>query len=226
MRKLLVALSLFAFTGIASAKVTVSGTGKIVYVPDLGYVSVGVVAEGKTAAEAWERNRLKVEKIFQALKELGLDPRDMQTTGLNVSPKYLHRPKQEPILVGYTVSYDLKLTVRKLDRMAVILDKVVQAGANRSMNISFGCSNSDKYLDDARAKAVADARKKATIYTTGAGARLGRVLSISEQAFYAQRSFTYEHKLASADRPMPIAVGEQEMSVQIFLEYDLLPEAE
>ena len=52
MRKLLVALSLFAFTGIASAKVTVSGTGKIVYVPDLGYVSVGVVAEGKTAAEA------------------------------------------------------------------------------------------------------------------------------------------------------------------------------
>jgi uncharacterized protein YggE len=226
MRKLLVALSLFAFTGIASAKVTVSGTGKIVYVPDLGYVSVGVVAEGKTAAEAWERNRLKVEKIFQALKELGLDPRDMQTTGLNVSPKYLHRPKQEPILVGYTVSYDLKLTVRKLDRMAGILDKVVQAGANRSMNISFGCSNYDKYLDEARAKAVAEARKKATIYTSGAGARLGRVLSISEQAFYAQRSFTYEHKLASADRPMPIAVGEQVMSVQIFLEYDLLPEAE
>ena len=223
MRKLLVALSLFAFTGIASAKVTVSGTGKIVYVPDLGYVSVGVVAEGKTAAEAWERNRLKVEKIFQALKELGLDPRDMQTTGLNVSPKYLHRPKQEPILVGYTVSYDLKLTVRKLDRMAVILDKVVQAGANRSMNISFGCSKLDELMDQARAKAVADARKRAELYVTGAsaGARLGDVLGISDTPHHLPGPmFPVDARLVKEGRAsLPIAQGERELSVTVTIRW-------
>jgi uncharacterized protein YggE len=227
MKAVLAALSLFAFTGLASANINVSGNGKVIYVPDVGYVTVGVVGEGKTAAEAWEKNRLKVEKIFEALKKLGLEPRDMQTSGLNISPKYLTRPNHQPELIGYTVSYDLKVTVRKLDHMGEVLDQIVQAGANRNMNISFGCSDYDKLLDEARAKAVADARKKATIYSTGAGARLGKVLKISEQSYYAPRSFTYEHaQLVPGDKSLPIAVGEQEMSVQIFLEYELLEEFE
>jgi len=227
MKAFLTALSLFAFTGLASANITVSGTGKVVYVPDVGYVSVGVVAEGKTAAEAWDRNRARVEKIFEALKKLGLAPRDMQTTNLNVSPKYIQHDKRPAELVGYVVSYDLKVTVRKLDQLGKVLDEAVQAGANRNMSISFGCADAEKLLDEARVKAAADARKKANLYATAAGARVGRVLMISENALYTPRSFAYEHtKLAPGDAQMPIAVGEQEMSVQIHLVYDLLPEAE
>src|SRR5437867_739441 len=109
MKVLLAALSLFAFTGLAPAKVTVSGSGKVIYVPDVGYVTVGVVAEGKTAAEAWEKNRQKVDKIFEALRKLGLESRDLQTTNLNVSPKYLYPEKRPAELIGYTVSYDLKV---------------------------------------------------------------------------------------------------------------------
>jgi len=226
MKAFLTALSLFVFTGLASANITVSGSGKVVYVPDIGYVSVGVVAEGKTAAEAWEKNRLKVEKIFEALKKLGLEPRDMQTTNLNVSPKYIPHEKRPPELIGYVVSYDLKVTVRKLDQMGKILDELVQAGANRNMSISFGAADYEKLVDEARVKAAADARKKANLYATAAGARVGRVISINENAFYAPRSLVYEHKQLAGDRAMPIAVGEQEMSVQIHLVYDLLPEAE
>src|SRR5262249_44526246 len=107
MKALLTALSLLTFAGLAPAKVSVSGNGKVVYVPDIGWISVGVWSEGKTAAEAWEKNRDKVEKIFEALRRVGIEPRDMQTSGLNVSPKYVHRPNEEPELVGYSVSYDL-----------------------------------------------------------------------------------------------------------------------
>jgi uncharacterized protein YggE len=227
MKAFLTALSLFAFAGLASANINVNGTGKVIYVPDVGYVTVGVYAEGKTASEAWEANRLKVEKIFEALKKLGLEPRDMQTTGLNVSPKYVTRPNKNPELVGYSVSYDLKVTIRKLDQMGKILDQVVEAGANRNMSISFGVSDYDKLLDEARLKAVTDARKKANLYATGAGARLGKVLTISEQSFYAPPAFAYEHRLASGvDKSIPIAVGEQELSVQINLVYELQEEFE
>jgi uncharacterized protein YggE len=223
MKAFLTALSLFAFTGLASANINVSGTGKVVYVPDIGWVSVGVTSEGKNAAEAWERNRQKVEKIFEALRKLGLDPKDLQTSGLNVSPKYIHRPNQEPQFVGYTASYDLRITVRKLPDMGKILDSAVEAGANQRMNISFGCSEYDRLLDEARAKAVADARKKATIYATGAGARLGKVLVISENAPNPYRHFQYEHApLAAGSKMLDIAAGEQELSVQIHLEYTLV----
>jgi uncharacterized protein YggE len=226
MKALVAALSLFAFTGMASAKIAVNGSGKIIYVPDVGYVSVGVSASGKTAAEAWEKNREKVEKIFEALRKLGLEPRDLQTINLNVSPLYNYPEKKQPELVGYTVSYDLKVTVRKIDQMGAVLDAAVGAGANRNMNISFGCSDYERYLDDARAKAVADARKKASIYAKGAGARLGKVLLISENVATPWRNIAYEHKMAAGDKPMPIAVGEQEMSVQVHVEYELLEEFE
>lgn len=223
MKALLVALSLFAFTGLASAKIAVSGNGKVVYVPDIGWVSAGVNSEGKTAADAWERNRQKVEKIFERLRSLGLDPKDMQTSGLNVGPKYVHRPNQEPELVGYTASYDLRVTVRKLPDMGKVLDGAVAAGANQRMSISFGCSDADRLLDEARAKAVADARKKATLYATGAGARLGKVLLISENAPTVYRGFNYEHQApAAGDKSLQIAAGEQELSVQVQVEYALI----
>src|SRR5262249_48939272 len=157
--------------GLASANVTVTGNGKVVYVPDIGYVSVGVSTDGKTATEAWDRNRDAVRRLFDALQRRGIAAKDMQTSGLNVSPKYIHRPNAEPEMAGYTVSYTLRVTVRKLDQMGSVLDDLVANGANRGMNISFGCADPEKLLDEARARAVADARKKAALYATAAGAR-------------------------------------------------------
>src|SRR6516164_5097083 len=48
--------ALLLCTSFASANITVSGTGKITYFPDVGYITVGVSTEDKTAAEAWNKN--------------------------------------------------------------------------------------------------------------------------------------------------------------------------
>ena len=85
------ALVMLAFAGFAAANITVSGTGKVTYTPDIGYVVRRCVSsEGETAGEAWEKNRAIVDKIFAFLKSKGIEPKDMQTNGLNVSPRY-HR---------------------------------------------------------------------------------------------------------------------------------------
>ncbi|HKB38037.1 MAG TPA: SIMPL domain-containing protein, partial [Gemmataceae bacterium] len=100
MRALVSSLALLVCAGLAPANVTVTGNGKVVYIPDIGYITVGVSSDGKTAAEAWEKNREIVRRVFEALRRRGIDPKDMQTNGLNVSPKYIHRPGAEPELVG------------------------------------------------------------------------------------------------------------------------------
>ena len=225
MKALLASLVLLAGAGLAPANVTVTGNGKVFYVPDIGYISVGVSAEGKTAAEAWEKNRVIVERLFEVLRRLGIDAKDMQTSGLNISPRYVHRTNQEPELVGYTVRYDLRVTVRKLGDMGKVLDQLVEGGANRRMNISFGCADPEKLLDEARTRAVADARKKAKLYATAAGGRLGKVLSISEQSYLPVRQLAYEHQPDSGGKGIPLAVGEQELSVQVHLSYALLGDA-
>ena len=48
------------------------------------------------------------------------------------------------------------------------------AGANDIGGINFMVSNASKLLDDARAQAIADARRKAEIYAKAADVTLGR----------------------------------------------------
>jgi uncharacterized protein YggE len=214
--------ALLLCTSFASANITVSGTGKITYFPDVGYITVGVSTEDKTAAEAWNKNGEIVKKLFEALKALGVEDKDMKTSNINVSPKYVHPKDQEAILVGYTATYDLSVTVRDLKAMGKILDAMVANGANRHMNIAFGAKDTEKLLDEARKKAVAEARKKADIYATGAGASLGQVVEISEGNYNARPIFReYQHLAVEAGKDLPIAAGEQEMSVTVTLTYAL-----
>ena len=209
--------------GSASANITITGAGKVAFTPDMANVSVGVSSEGKTAVEAWEKNADLVRKIFEALKKLGLDAKDMKTSSLAVNPRYVYPQHQPAKLVGYTATYNLALTVRDLARLGAVLDRVVEAGANRDVGITFGCSDAEKLLDQARARAVADARRKAEIYVKGAGASLGAVQSITEGAPTPWRSFRYEHLAKSAiDLPLPIAVGEQELSVSVTVTYSIV----
>jgi uncharacterized protein YggE len=231
MKKLIVTLALLACTGVVFASsgaettpsITVTGTGKIVYTPDVGYITVGVSSNGETAAEAWGKNEAIVKKIFTALKELGVQEKDFKTTNLNVQPRYLHKKDQAPKLIGYTASYDLVVTVRKLPQMGELLDRMVDAGANRNMNISFGCSNRDELMDQARVKAVAEARKRANLYVTGASpsARLGDVLAISDGSHHFDRPmFPVDVQLVREGKAsLPIAAGEQEMSVAITIRW-------
>ncbi|HKI32713.1 MAG TPA: SIMPL domain-containing protein [Gemmataceae bacterium] len=218
MKALLASLVALVFAGLATANASVSGTGKVTYVPNLVYVSVGVSSDGKTANEAWQKNEEIVKKLFEVLKKFGIDPKDMKTTGLNISPRYVQHKDQEPELVGYTASYDLSVTVRKLDEAGRVLDGLADNGANRHMNIAFGHSDIEKMMDEARTKAAADARKRAELYVTASGASLGQVLSISEGQAFAPNFFPSE-RLAKMDAGLPIAAGTQDLSVNVSVVY-------
>ena len=172
-------------------------------------------SEGWTAAEAWKKNEEVVKKIFDALKKIGVEDKDLKTSNLNVQPRYLNRPNEQPQFLGYTVSYDLTVTVRKLDRMGAMLDRMVDAGANRNMNISFGCSKLDDLMDQAREKAVAEARKKANLYVTGAGANLGDVLGISDTPWQPQYFPVDAMAVREGKVSLPVAQGTQELNVNI-----------
>src|SRR4051812_18749103 len=205
MKALLASVCALVLVGSASANITINGTGKVTYVPDIAHVNIGASSDGKTAAEAWQKNADLVKKVFDALKKLNIAPRDIKTTGLNVSPRYHHSKDQPPRLLGYTATYNLTVTVRDLAKLAAVLDRSVDAGANRDVGISFGCADPEKLLDQARAKAVRDARKKAEVLVAGAGATLGQVIAISEGQSAPWRTFRYEQKMDAMPSALPIA---------------------
>jgi uncharacterized protein YggE len=232
MRKFIAVVALLASSGFAAAaptgtqpppSITVSGTGKVVYVPDVGYVHVGVSSNGWTAAEAWKKNEEIVKKIVAHLKALGIEEKDLKTSNIHVEPRYEYKKDEQPKFLGYTVSYDLSVTVRKLDQMGDVLDGAVEAGANRNLAISFGCSKLDELVDEARAKAVAEARKKANLYVTGAGARLGNVLGISDTPYnqYYRQYPVDAMMLKEAKASLPVMAGEQELTINITVTWEI-----
>lgn len=224
MKPVLAAVALLLCAGLASADITVTGQGKVKYTPDLGTINASVSSEGQTAAEAWQNNAEVVKKLFAVLKDYGIDPKDMQTTGLNVAPKYTSPKDREPQLVGYTASYTLNVTVRKLDDLGRVLDGLVANGANRNMGVSFGVSDPDKLLDEARRLAVQDARRKAEIYATGAGCGLGLVQSISDGQGFVPVRYEFEAMAAPAAKDaLAIAAGQQEMTVQVTVAWSVNP---
>lgn len=213
MKALFSTLAVVLCAGIASANISVQGEGKASYVPDIAFLNLSVSSEGKTATEAWKANQESMKKLFQILKDHGIDEKDFKTSGLNVSPKYFH-PKEGPAqIVGYTVSHQLSITVRKLADLGSTLDDMVANGADRMAGISFGFSNPQALLDLAREEAVKDARRKAEIFAKGAGVKLGAVVSISEYHVSSLQSYSFD--MAPGYKGMPIAVGQQDMKVNV-----------
>lgn len=230
MKAFLTACALLFATAAAQANITITGTGKVKFAPDVAYLTVGVSSNAKTAGEAWKLNVAKVKRLFDELKKLGLTDKDLQTTSVHINARYDY-PKDRPAqLIGYTATYDLAITARKLGEVGKVLDAAVESGAKHSMGIRFECSDPEKLMDRARAAAVAAARRKAEIYARGAGAKLRTVVSIHEGSHSPYRTyrFQYEKAMVGGNAPLPIAAGEQEMSATVTVTWtiDNDPEAQ
>ena len=97
-----------------------------------------------------------------------------------------------------------------------MIDTLVTAGANDVGNINFTVTQASKLLDDAREKAVADARRKAEIYARAAGVTLGAPLSIAEEGapvpVFRAKAMAVAPMAAGA---APVAQGEEVLSITV-----------
>jgi len=110
--------------------------------------------------------------------------------------------------------------VHDVARVADTIDTLLAAGANDLGGVSFQVSNASQLLDDARPRAIADARRKAEIYAKAAGVAVGAPLSISE----ANTGPPVPRFLAGrALAATPIASGDETLTVSITASYELKP---
>ncbi len=124
---------------------------------------------------------------------------------MNPRYDYGQNNAQPPKVVGYDVSNTVSLTVRKLDSLGAVLDQVVSSGSNQINGVMFQVWEPEAATDEARKLAVADALRKAQVYTAASGVTLGHIISLSEGGGYQppQPVFkTMRAEAASADVPI------------------------
>ena len=194
--------------------ISVTGEASISVPPDLASVDAGVATDAKTAREASEANNVAMGKVMAALTTANIEPKDIQTSRLSLQPQYAPNRSGPSPIVGYRASNRVTVRIRDVSKVANIIDTLVGAGANDIGNVNFEVSQASKLLDDAREKAVTDARRKAEIYAKAAGVTLGAPLSISEEGA-PQPMFRSKMAAPMAAAPTPIAQGEETLSVSV-----------
>jgi len=199
-----------------------TGHGEVRGAPDMAQVTAGVTATAPTAAQALAANSNRMKGVFAALAKLGVPEKNIQTTNFFVSPQYTNGDNNTPRrLTGYQVSNDVTVRLEDIGKVGNALDALVAAGANQMNGISFSIQNPAPVLERARAEAVADARTRAETYAKAAGVSLGTIMSISEGGGEAPRPVMYRMAAAMAAPPTPVAAGEQTVSADVAMVWEI-----
>jgi hypothetical protein len=197
------------------AAISVTGEATLSVAPDQAQIEAGVTSEAKTAREASEANNAAMGKVLLALKAAGIDQKDIQTSRLSLQPESAPNRTPGPNgIVGYRASNHVTVRLHDVSKIAGTIDMLVGAGATDIGGINFSVSNASKLLDDARAQAVADARRKAEIYAKAAGVTLGAPLSIAEEGAPGPVTFR-KMAVGMAVSPTPIAQGEETLQITV-----------
>ncbi len=209
------------------SEISVTGTGNSEAAPDLAIVTLTVSRESETARTALTDNNQAMARVLAAMKESGIAERDLQTAGFAITPRIVYPKRGDtqevPRTVGYTVSNALTIRIRDLDTVGAILDKSVSLGVNQGGQLTFTNVDTAQYTRLARQRAVADAIQKAETLTVAAGAKLGRLLSISEQSGHGRPIMMMRGAVNSdaAEANVPIASGENTYSVTVNISWEI-----
>ncbi len=205
-------------------RLTLVGTGSVFVMPNMATVSLGVSSLSKKASIAMRVNSAAIKKVLVQLNAAGIEPRDIQTSQLSLNPRWAQHTNNNnpPRIIGYQAINTLTVRVRALDRIGAILDILTQVGANRINSISFGIQTLRPHQDEARKRAVKDARAKADIYAKAAGVELGRIISISENQGSPQpRPMARMEMAAMAKDAVPVAGGELGVRSSVTLVFEI-----
>ena len=204
--------------------ISLTGHGEVRVAPDLAIVTMGVLSTATTAQDALAANTKAMTDLMAALKAADIEAKDIQTSNFSVNPRYDYGQNngQPPKLTGYDVSNNVAVIVHKIGSIGDLLDKAVTSGSNQINGISFSIADPQAAMDEARKKAVTDAKRKAELYVAATSVTLGNVISLSEGGDNYQPPMPMQSKMMAADSsPVPIAQGEQVISVDVNISWEI-----
>jgi uncharacterized protein YggE len=209
--------------------IAVTASGKTSVAPDIAFLNLSVLRDAPTARDALTANNAAMAEVLAAMKAFGIEDRDLQTTGFSINPVYVYpkadEPQTPPKITGYQVQNGLSVRVRDLAKLGEVLDEAVSLGVNSGGQVSFGNDNPDEALQAARVSAMKNAVAKANVLVEAAGAKLGKIVSISEsfdqpypQPIMAKAMMA---DAMAAPESVPMASGENTYSITVSVQFEI-----
>jgi uncharacterized protein YggE len=204
--------------------ITVSGYDSVIVSPTVADINIGVTTTNKDVTIAQSDNAKKMDAVYKALATLGIPKDKIKTTSYYINPRYDYLEKGS-VLVGYDVSNYIQVTVTDLKKISNVIDLTVKQGINQANSITFNITDEQRqeiYLK-ALAKAVVNAKSKATALSNAAGVTIAKPAQIVENSSNVSVPMPYYGKTMSevADSvSTPISAGEMRVEASVTLVYN------
>jgi uncharacterized protein len=178
---LLVLASVLALTAFACAQsptltalpntVFVGADGKFETAPDTAVIQFNISAQADTAKEAYDRASKEADTTRQVLRSNGIDPKSAEIGFFSLNPIYdWKNPKRK--IVAYQVTTSVTLKLKDFSKIAPVTQQLADANVSEGQSLSYTLESTE----EAKAKAVADAYRRARVSAQALAAASGRTL--------------------------------------------------
>ena len=213
---------------------TVAGSGQARVAPDEATVRLGVTAQAPTARAAQEQVNRVANAVLDAVRKLGVEAKDIQTSDLSLNPLYAQgrgQELQEPRITGYQASNVVSIRLEDLMKVGPVIDAGLAAGANRLEGVFFGLRNDQAARAEALTDAVREARSKAEALARALRVRLVEIVEVAEGGVtISPPPSPFRGRVAMAEMAMdastPVSAGEVGVEASVTLRYRIAPCAE
>jgi uncharacterized protein YggE len=210
---------------------TVSETVTVTHAPDTAFVTFGLEIPGKSLAEAQRRNSAAMSKVMDRLRDLQIDKERIQTSSFTVSPQYRPLPNRPtealptiPEIIGYIVSNMVTVEIRALDKVGMVIEEVLKAGANNFQGLHWGLRDEQAVRLNALKQAAAKAREKASVLSDSVNLKLVRVMSVNEAGQMIRPASPMARMAMEASASdVPVSSGELKVEATVTLVYEVAP---
>jgi uncharacterized protein YggE len=215
----------FVETRIERATIAVSGEGRVFAVPDIAELSFGVqTGRQPTAQVAMQKLQDAMNAIFEAVKEQGVEEKDIRTENLFMNPAY-DWTEGGQIPRGFEASQSLRVKIRDLTKIGEVLSAATTAGANQVGGVAFTIDDPEELRAQAREEAIAQAKEKAGTLAQSLGKSLGKLRAFNE-GFGSVVPPVYEARMmmngmGGGGGILPVPEGSQEINVMVTLTYEV-----
>jgi uncharacterized protein YggE len=204
--------------------ITITGEGKVTAAPNIATVQIGTTTMKATVADAQKENTKKMNDLIAAVKKEGLADKDIKTSDYSIYPQYDWNGSKS-VLTGYNVNQTLSLKIRDTKKIDAILKLAGEKGANSISNLNFEIDDQEALKDEAREKAIADAKEKAEKLAESLGVTLDKVISFYESTnapVYDSYAKYAGMGLGGGEAAPSIQTGENEINVSVSITYEIL----
>jgi uncharacterized protein YggE len=188
-------------------QMAVTGTATLEVSPDCADLTMTLSADGVRPGIATKSVQEKERELVAALGKLGVENADLKLSYLTLNPVYEPNPGGYALLTVHTYRAEITVTAttHKFDQISSIMEAGADVGAS-SMSSAFRRSDLAALKKQVREMALTAAKAKAAQTASALCIKLGRIVSVGENANGQMWGNAYFPQAANEARTMNVGV--------------------